>query len=68
MVLGLNHIATRFPSTSTATLTSSLTSSTLWLVSLRPVASGSMRHQQLVARNLGIGFQKGGYGGLCKPW
>ena len=66
MILGLNHIATRSPSTSTAR-NSSLTSSTLWLVGLRPVAGGSMRHQQLVACNLRIGvLKKGGFALLGK--
>ena len=63
MVFRLNHIAAGSPSTSTATtLTPSGTSSTLelGLVGHSPIA-GDMRHQQLVARNLGICVEKGDF-------
>ena len=63
MVFRLNHIASGSPSASTATTSApSTTSSTLelGLVGHCPIA-GDMRHQQLVARNLGICVEKGDF-------
>ena len=63
MVFRLNHIASGSPSASTATTSApSTTSSTLelGLVGHCPVG-GDMRHQQLVARNLGICVEKGDF-------
>ena len=67
MVFSLNHISGSPSASTTTTLAPSLTSSTLelWLVCHCPVGGG-MRHQQLVARNLGICVEKGDFALLGK--